>query len=242
MVSKELVRELIGDYSADRFVRVLKMAGAPASFISVGKDYRFREVSDEPIRVLGVVRDLPGENGLPAPLLVADVPLSTVLTERSSRIRQFKLAKKVLEHFAATPPMELDGVIAQGVFVFHDADGRFRVSLVTATPEKGKFNWSKARRQSFYVTNDPDANATFVQRMCMNWGTLKGIKEAFSVEKLTKEFYNQLFAWYERVCDDERVEYPNGLDTDADNRGADAAAEGGVSFVAKGRAGGGDAD
>ena len=219
MVSKELVRELIGDYSADRFVRVLKMACAPASFMSVGKDYRFRDVSDEPIRVLGVVGNLPGENGLSAPLLVADVPLATVLTERSSRIRQFKLAKKVLEHFAATPPLDLGGsVIAQGVFVFHDADGRFRVSLVTATPENGKFNWSKARRQSFYVTNDPDANATFVQRMCMNWGTLKGIKEAFSVEKLTKEFYNQLFAWYERVCDDERVEYPNGLDTDADNR------------------------
>ena len=195
------------------------MACDPASFISVGKDYRFREVSDEPIRVLGVVRDLPGENESLAPLLVADVPLSTVLTERSSRIRQFKLAKKVLEYFTTRPPMDLGSdVIAQGVFVFHDAEGRFRVSLVTATPENGRFNWSKARRQSFYVTNDPDANATFVQRMCMNWGTLKGIKEAFSVEKLTKEFYNQLFAWYERVCNDERVEYPNGLDTDADNR------------------------
>ncbi|MBQ3289589.1 MAG: Eco57I restriction-modification methylase domain-containing protein [Kiritimatiellae bacterium] len=218
MVSKEAVRELIGDYTADGFVRILKLACAPAAFVSVGRDYFFRAVSDEKVSVLGVVRDLPGENGLTAPLLVADVPLSAALTERSSRIRQFKLAKKVLEHFAATPPMELDGVIAQGVFVFHDAKGRFRVSLVTATPENGKFNWSKARRQSFYVTNDPDANATFVQRMCMSWSTLKGIKEAFSVEKLTKEFYNLLFAWYERACDDRRVEYPNGLDTDADNR------------------------
>jgi len=218
MVTKEVVRELIGGYSADRFVRVLKKACAPASFISVGEEYRFPDVSEDPIQVLGVVGNLPGENGMVAPLLVADVPLTTVLMERSSRIRQFKLAKKVLEHFAATPPMELDGVIAQGVFVFHDAEGHFRVSLVTATPEKGKFNWSKARRQSFYVTNDPDSNATFIQRMCMNWGTLKGIKEAFSVEKLTKEFYAQLFAWYERVCNDERVEYPNGLDTDADNR------------------------
>ena len=218
MASKDLVRELIGDYSAERFVRVLKMACAPASYVSVGVEHAFRELDSAKVNVLGVVKDLRDEKGLIAPLLVADIPLSTTLSERSSRIRQFKLAKKVLEHFAATPPLELDGVIAQGVFVFHDEEGRFRVSLVTATPENGKFNWSKARRQSFYVTNDPDANATFVQRMCMDWSSLKGINEAFSVEKLTKEFYSLLFAWYERACDDERVEYPNGLDTDADNR------------------------
>ncbi len=218
MLSKEQVRNLIANYSPDAFVRILKAACAPAAFVPIGKNYRFPDASHEPVCVLGVVKDLTGENGLPAPLLVADVPFPNVLTERSSRIRQFKLAKKVLEHFAATPPLELVGVIAQGVFVFHDAEGRFRVSLVTATPEKGKFNWSKARRQSFYVTNDPDANATFVQRMCMDWSTLKGLKNAFSVEKLTKEFYDQLFNWYDRACDDERVEYPNGLSTDADNR------------------------
>ena len=215
MVSKELVRELIGDYTPEKFVQVLKRACQPSSFASVGKEHPFDNLN---VRVLGVVKDLPSENGLTAPLLVVDVPLSTALTERSSRIRQFKLARKVLEHFASKPTMELDGVIAQGLFVFHDDEGHFRVSLVTATPENGKFNWSKARRQSFYVTNDPDANATFVQRMCMNWSTFQGIKEAFSVEKLTEEFYDQLFKWYERACDDERVEYPNGLDTDADNR------------------------
>ena len=63
------------------------------------------------------------------------------------RIRQFKLAKKELEHFAATPPMELDSVIAQGASVLHDVEGWFRVSLVIITLEKGKFNWSKARRK-----------------------------------------------------------------------------------------------
>ena len=218
MVKREAVRALIENYTPTNFERVLKEACAPRLFMPVGKDYRFQDVSDVSVRVLGVVKDLPGENGFPAPLLVADVAFATVLTERSSRIRQFKLAKKVLEHFAATPPMELDGVIAQGIFVFHDAQGNFRVSLVTATPEKGKFNWSKARRQSFYVTADPDANATFVQRMCMDWSSLKAIKEAFSVEKLTKEFYDLLFKWYDRACEDERVEYPNGLETDADNR------------------------
>ncbi|MBQ7188072.1 MAG: hypothetical protein IJR99_01510, partial [Kiritimatiellae bacterium] len=158
MVSKELVRELIGDYTPEKFVQVLKRACQPSSFASVGKEHPFDNLN---VRVLGVVKDLPSENGLTAPLLVVDVPLSTALTERSSRIRQFKLARKVLEHFASKPTMELDGVIAQGLFVFHDDEGHFRVSLVTATPENGKFNWSKARRQSFYVTNDPDANATF---------------------------------------------------------------------------------
>ncbi len=218
MPSKEdQIRELIGNYSPEGFEKVLKGACAPAAFVGArGEVFRGRDGAE--VRVLGVVKDLPGENGYPAPLLVADVPLETVLTERSSRVRQFKLAREVLEACAERPPMELDGVVAQGIFAFHDREGHFRISLVTAVPENGRFNWSKARRQSFYVTPEPEANATFVQRMGMDWSTLKGIKEAFSVEKLTKEFYDQLFKWYDRACEDERVEYPNGLETDADNR------------------------
>lgn len=218
MVTAAQVRELIGGYSPEGFAGLVKSACAPATFVEVDKVVRLTEVSDLDVRILGVVRDLPGEGAWEAPLLVADVELKKDLTERSSRVRQFKLAKAALQYVETTPPVRVNGMISQGVFVFHDKAGNFRVSLVTVSVENGKFKWSQVKRQSFYVQADPDANATFIQRMCMSWASLKDIKEVFSVEKLTKEFYNQLYKWYERACDDKRVEYPNDIKTDKDNR------------------------
>ena len=218
MVTAEQVRELIGEYSPEGLAGLVKSACAPATFVEVEKIVRLKDVSDLDVRILGVVRDLPGEGAWEAPLLVADVELKKDLTERSSRVRQFKLAKAALQYVETTPPVMVKGMISQGVFVFHDKQGNFRVSLVTVSVENGKFKWSQVKRQSFYVQADPDANATFIQRMCMSWASLKDIKEVFSVEKLTKEFYNQLYKWYERACDDKRVEYPNDIKTDKDNR------------------------
>jgi len=55
--------------------------------------------------------------------------------------------------------------------------------------------------------------------MALDWGTFDKLKEAFSVEKLTKEFYNRLFAWYQWALSDEmNVRYPNHTDRDDDDR------------------------
>ena len=210
MVTAEQVRELIGEYSPEGFAGLVKSACAPATFVEVDKVVHFKEVSDLDVRILGVVKDLPGEGAWEAPLLVADVELKKDLTERSSRVRQFKLAKAALQYVETTPPVVVKGMISQGVFVFHDKQGNFRVSLVTVSVENGKFKWSQVKRQSFYVQADPDANATFIQRMCMSWASLKDIKEVFSVEKLTKEFYREIQNWYFwALKESQNIRFPN---------------------------------
>lgn len=45
------------------------------------------------------------------------------------------------------------------------------------------------------------------------------IQEAFSVEKLTKEFYDDLFKWYQWTLTDEvGITFPNDIRTSNDDR------------------------
>ena len=221
MVSKDKVRELIKDYSAEKFAAVVKLCCAPAIFADAEKtvSVEFEKGAKQKVRILGVVTNLPGAKGSSSPLLVADIDLGDKeLTERSSRTRQFKIARKTLEALFDNPPVQIKGFLTQGIFSFHDGKGHFRVSLVTATAENGTFKYNSAKRQSFYVTPDPNGNATFVQRMTMDWTSLPAIKEAFSVERLTKQFYNEIQNWYFWAqLEDQHVSFPNDLSDDKDN-------------------------
>ena len=221
MVSKDKVRELIKAYSAEMFAAVVKLCCAPAIFADADKtvSVEFEKGAKQKVRILGIVTNLPGAKGLSAPLLVADIDLGDKeLTERSSRIRQFKIARKILEALFDNPPVPIKGFLTQGIFAFHDSNGHFRVSLVTATAENGTFKYNSAKRQSFYVTPDPNGNATFIQRMTMDWSSLPAIKEAFSVEKLTKQFYNEIQNWYFWAqLEDQHVSFPNDLNDDTDD-------------------------
>ncbi len=169
---------------------------------------------------LGIVKALAGPGGANMPLLVVAAKLhdGDTLKERSSRIRQFKFAKQTLDQAMADPPSGVEGVLTQGLFVFHDDHGNFRLSLVHGRAEDAKLVWSTAKRLSFYVEAG-HPNKTFRDRMALDWSAFDKLKDAFSVEKLTKEFYNRLFAWYQWALSDEmNVTYPNRTDTDDDDR------------------------
>lgn len=128
------------------------------------------------------------------------------LTERSSRKNQFDYAKKILlfasmnYDFCALP-----APCAHGIFVFADNTGHARMSLIEGI---GKTNSQKRyRRYTFYI--DPEAtNRTFIDRMCMDWFSFDKIKEAFSVERLSDEFFDEYKKIYQRF-----VEYATGKRT-----------------------------
>src|SRR5690606_19942397 len=121
-------------------------------------------------------------------LIVFTCKYSGPLSERSSKKRQFEVAKLVLkEDFK-------DGAI----FVFYDESGKFRFSFIRRNWDgKADKKYSSWKRFTYFV--DPrDHNKTFRQRIgnC-TFKSLDDIQQAFSVEKLTKEFYNDLFKWYQ---------------------------------------------
>ena len=150
------------------------------------------------------------------PVFFIDLRKGT-LTERSSRKKQFDYAKKILLFASMNSDFcGLPAPCAHGIFVFADKMGHARMSLIE---DIGKANSQKRyRRYTFYI--DPDAsNRTFINRMCMEWSQIKSlnpnqeeryvsfdkIKEAFSVERLSDEFFDEYKKIYQSF-----VEYATG--------------------------------
>ncbi len=152
------------------------------------------------------------------PLLVAAIRMRKDLTERTSRLVQFNYAKKLLQNAVARGAQGVNGLPSQGLFFFYDKDGIFRLSLVTGEVEKRRFRFSAAKRQSFYV--EPSAANNIVKRrLCPPIKTFDELRDAFSVEQLTREFYARLFDWYAWALSPEvNTHFPNDLDDDRDDR------------------------
>lgn len=115
-------------------------------------------------------------------LIVFICKFNGLLSERSSKKRQFEIAKKVLkEDFK-------DGAI----FIFYDENNCFRFSFIRKNYGNKEQKFTNWKRYTYFV--DPSkTNKTFKNRIngC-NFSSLEDIQEAFSVEKLNKKFYEEI--------------------------------------------------
>jgi len=122
------------------------------------------------------------------------------LTARSSKKKQYDLAKKVLkEDFK-------DGAI----FVFYDQNGNFRFSFIRRNYDEEASKYTPFKRYTYFV--DPNKNnKTFKRRIdgC-SFKSLEDIQDAFSVEPLSKLFYKDLSHWYFASLNE--VKFPNDRD------------------------------
>ena len=136
-------------------------------------------------QAVGEINFSPGEK-----LVVVTADVTGDLTERSGKKAQYEKAKKIIKKY-----MRYDA----GIFVFSDPSGSFRLSLVYGTPDATRIAWSNFRRFTYFVSRD-QTNNTFLGRVggC-NFSTLGIIKDAFSVEKVNKEFYKEIAKYYYRL-------------------------------------------
>jgi hypothetical protein len=118
------------------------------------------------------------------------------LTERTSKKKQFNIAKKLLEKHQRF----------YGFFIFYDEEKKFRFSFVFKTTYGTKAEYSHYKRFTFFVSPGRP-NKTFINQLkdC-DFSNFGSIKEAFSVEPVTKEFYKKLQNWYYWTMD--RVKFP----------------------------------
>ena len=123
-------------------------------------------------------------------LVVITSQVSGDLSERSGKKAQYDKAKKILKEMA---------VYDAGFFIYHDSSGSFRFSLVYGQAEGTKRSWSNFRRFTYLVTKD-QTNKTFRMRVgeC-TYSSLETVKDAFSVEKVNKEFYNHITGFFYRL-------------------------------------------
>ncbi|MCB4791943.1 MAG: Eco57I restriction-modification methylase domain-containing protein [Elusimicrobia bacterium] len=119
-------------------------------------------------------------------LLVCAFEAKQELSERSGKKAQYELGKKILKE------TQTDA----GIFIYYNKVGSFRFSLIYANYLGKKRDWSAFRRFTYFVGND-FTNKTFKQRIGDgDFSSLEKIKDAFSVEKVTKEFYEDIANWY----------------------------------------------
>ncbi|WP_341199385.1 Eco57I restriction-modification methylase domain-containing protein [Croceibacter atlanticus] len=123
-------------------------------------------------------------------LLVFTCEYNKELTARSAKKQQFEIAKKILkEDFK-------DGAI----FIFYDAQGNFRFSFIRRNYGDKTAKYSNWKRYTYYVEPSKQ-NKTFKNRIenC-HFDSLDSIQEAFSVEPLNKQFYQQIAkSFYELI-------------------------------------------
>lgn len=141
------------------------------------------------------------QDGRPKPVLCCAKQMDSILTERSSRRKQFDIAVKVLKDNFVNPYMgngPIQGSFTQGLFFFFDEPGNFRLSLVTAEISAGKMELNNYRRQSFFVEAGKN-NKTFRTRLCKTIANYDEFKSAFDVEKLSDEFFREYKVFYEDI-------------------------------------------
>ena len=168
-------------------------------------------------RLVGQVSKLPEKVGGVAvnrPLVVVAAEMLGDMTERTSRAVQFSFAKRVLRDAVGSWSTGLEGIPSQGLFFFYDGRGSFRFSLVSGEVDGRRFKFNEAKRQSFFVRPDA-ANNIIRRRFASPIKTFSELKDAFSVEQLTKEFYRELFNWYE-WAKDSGTRFPNVLNEPKD--------------------------
>ncbi len=143
-------------------------------------------------------------------MIVVSIKVSKSLTERSGKKAQFQIAKKILKE---------KNRYTAGIFIFYDDAGNFRFSLVYEIPlPGGKRSWSNFKRYTYFVTKN-QTNKTFLQQMEeADFSSLDKLIDAFSVEKVTKQFYQEIAYWYYWAMDN--VEFPDDVEKDRDQRNA----------------------
>ena len=179
-MSREILQDIIGDFSPDKFTRFFRekhrsFAPRQESFTHYNGEYFSDGIK------LGEIKFSESEK-----LVICAFKASQPLSERSGKKTQYEKGKTILKDTSSDA----------GIFIFYDRQGNFRFSLIYANYIGRKRDWSAFRRFTYFVGNDL-TNKTFKQRIGDgDFSSLEKIKDAFSVEKVTKEFYEDIANWY----------------------------------------------
>lgn len=206
-MSRRILQDIIGDLSAEAPARALRTGGSAQAGFQAENFTRFFRVKNDkfqhPNQPLHYEDNNFGEGKKLEEItfddgnfVVCSFRAKLALSERSGKKVQYELGKKILK----------DSQTDAGIFIFYDLPapelrqagktGNFRFSLIYANYLGHRRDWSAFRRFTYFVSPEL-TNKTFLQRIGDgDFSSLAKIKEAFSVEKVTKEFYEDIANWY----------------------------------------------
>ena len=181
--ARSILENIIEDFNPDKFLHFFRRKSKQ---FSPSKD-DLRTYNDESFSntlKVGEIKFADADR-----LIVCAFAAQKPLTERSGKKAQYEKAKKILKE---------QQIYSAGIFIFYDQGGNFRFSLIYPEYAGRKREWSNFRRFTYFVKKAEDVtNKTFLFRIGEgDFSSLEKIKDAFSVEKVTREFYEAIANWY----------------------------------------------
>ena len=178
-MSKENLKSIIENFSLEKLIHFFR-----------GKNLSFRPLRENLSRYnnedftsgekLGEIKFQDND------LVVCSFQALKELTERTGKKRQYELGKRILK----------DANTDAGIFIFYDQNGNFRFSLIYTEYFGIKRRFSHFKRFTYFVSPSL-TNKTFLKQIGEgDFSSFEGIKKAFSVEPVTKQFYQDIANWY----------------------------------------------
>lgn len=182
--AKTKLEDIISDFAPGKFIHFFR-----------AKSRQFRELKENLAHYndddfaqgqkLGEIK-FTGGDALVVCAFAAQKPLS----ERSVKKAQYEKAKKIIRE---------QEIYAAAIFIFYDAEGNFRFSLVYPEYKENSKKWSNFRRFTYFVSRE-FTNKTFLKRIGEgDFATLEKIKEAFAIGPVTDLFYKEFFDEYGKL-------------------------------------------
>jgi len=179
-MSSEILKDIINNFNPEEFIHFFRAKNR--SFKPHGE--KAPQYNDENFTEALHIGEIPFD--ATERLVIYAFKVDKDLTERSGKKAQYEMGKRILR----------DEQADAGIFIFYDSKGRFRFSLIHINYTGTKRQWSSFKRFTYFVSPE-ETNRTFLQRIGDgDFSSLGAIKEAFSVEKVTKEFYQEIANWY----------------------------------------------
>jgi len=180
MNGKQILQSIINEFTPEKFKDFFRRKNDKLQFpdASLPVPVQTSDFSEGRLLAAGDLGD--------GKLIVCSFLVNNELTERSGKKAQYALGKRILKEQLADA----------GIFIFYDHRGNFRFSLIYTNYLGKRRDWSSFRRFTYFVSQEP-TNKTFLGQIGEgDLSTIEKIKEAFSVEKVTKEFYSEIANWY----------------------------------------------
>lgn len=212
-MSREILQDIINEFDLDRFIRFFRNKSQNFN----PRQEPISEYDDEFFSdsiILGEIKFVDtGER-----LIVCALKSHKPLSERASKKAQYEKGRKILKAYQQDA----------GIFIFYDTSGSFRLSLIYPQYFGAKRTWNNFRRFTYFV-NKAFANKTFLMQISSSdFSSLDKIKEAFSIAKVTDDFYKEFMPKFEKIAHSVSRE---SKEADADQKAHDFALLFGIRVI-----------
>ncbi len=199
-MSREILNNIINEFQVEKFTRFFREKNR--SFAPRIEDLpQYDDDNFSNGQKLGEMQFAQDEK-----MFICSFEASQPLSERSSKKAQYEKGKRILRDTNADA----------GIFIFYSNSplkrgvrgvSSFRFSLIYPEYTGTKRQWSYFKRFTYFVSPEL-TNKTFLQQIGEgDFSSLQKIKEAFSVDPVTKQFYSELQSWYFWAMD--KIKFPD---------------------------------